>query len=101
VLFFLAIGMRRMNYTNRWLAYTSEAVLPFYTLHQVVIVTLGAALFRWELPILVKYLALAGGAFLIIMGMYELLIRRVNVLRFLFGMQPNPSPRIERSPGRG
>jgi surface polysaccharide O-acyltransferase-like enzyme len=87
VLFFLGAGMQRLNFKSEWLGYASEAVLPFYILHHVVIVALGYALFGWDPPILLKYLVLAGGALLITLGIYELLVRRVNALRFLFGMR--------------
>lgn len=87
VLFFLGTGLQRMNFNSAWLAYGREAVLPFYILHQVVIVALGVLLYRWDPPALLKYLVLAGGAFLIIWGIYARLIRRIRALRFLFGMR--------------
>lgn len=87
VLFILGAGLRRLNFNSAWLVYGSQAVLPFYILHQVALVTLAYALFGWNAPSLVKYLALAGGALLSSLGAYELLVRRLNGLRFLFGMK--------------
>jgi len=43
---------------------------------------------RLDLPILPKYLLVVGLAFLGIMVPYELLIRRFNPLRVLFGLRP-------------
>jgi hypothetical protein len=90
VVFFLGLSMRYLNIKRGWLGYGREAVLPFYILHQAAIVAVAFALFAWQPPILIKFLALAGGAFLITAGVYELLVRRVNLLRFLFGMRPKP-----------
>jgi hypothetical protein len=35
-----------------------------------------------------KFLIISGGSFLIIVGVYELVIRRVNLLRVASGMKP-------------
>jgi hypothetical protein len=67
------------------LRYAREAVLPFYVLHQTVIVVIGFCIAHWEASVMVKYLILNSSSFVVIMALYELLIRRVNVLRFLFG----------------
>ena len=45
-------------------------------------------LVRWPLPDLVKWLIIVISAFTIILGLYEFLVRRADVLRFLFGMKP-------------
>jgi fucose 4-O-acetylase-like acetyltransferase len=92
VVFFLGMGLRWFNFKHPRLKEGVEAVLPFYILHQAAIVVLAYALFTWPSPILVKYLALAGGAFLLTAGAYALVVRRVNGLRFLFGMRPTPGP---------
>ena len=68
--------------------YASEASLPFYMLHQTVIVSIGFFIGDWNLSILVKYPLLILVAFTMIMALYELLIRRINGLRILFGMKP-------------
>jgi glucan biosynthesis protein C len=72
---------------NRFLAYANEAVLPFYILHQTVIITIGYYVVQWNIDIALKYLIIASTSFIVIMAVYELLVRRFNVLRFLFGMK--------------
>jgi hypothetical protein len=74
------------------LTYANKAVLPFYILHQTVILLVGWFIIPLDLSILVKYLIIATGSFVIIMALYELLIRRFNVLRFLFGMRLKKKP---------
>ena len=79
--------MHFLNYRNRFLAYASEAVLPFYILHQTVIIVTGFYIVQWDHDPALKYLAIALLSFSLIMALYELLIKRINVLRFLFGMR--------------
>jgi glucan biosynthesis protein C len=68
------------------LAYASQAVLPFYMLHQTVIVIIAYFIRGWALAIGLKYLFVVGVTFAFNMGLYEFVIRRHRVLRFLFGM---------------
>jgi peptidoglycan/LPS O-acetylase OafA/YrhL len=69
------------------LTYTSEVSLPFYILHQSVIVVIGFFMRDWALGVLPKYVILAVVSFMIIMALYEFMIRRFNALRFLFGLK--------------
>jgi hypothetical protein len=82
----LGFGSRYLNFHNQVLRYAREAVLPFYILHQTVIVVIGFYIANWETSVMVKYLALSTSSFVVIMALYEWLIKRLNVLRFLFGM---------------
>jgi len=47
----------------------------------------GYFMVRWAIPDLAKFAVIAASSFAIITALYELLIRRINVLRFLFGMK--------------
>jgi hypothetical protein len=80
-------GMQHLNFNTPLLKYANEAVLPFYILHQTVIVTLGYFVVQWSIPSLLKFFFTLTASFLISMGLYELIVRRVNLLRFLFGMK--------------
>jgi glucan biosynthesis protein C len=83
----LGFGGRFFNFTNEILKYAREAVLPFYILHQTVIVVIGFYLSDWETSVMVKYLMLSTLSFAVIIAIYDLLIRRIKALRFLFGMK--------------
>jgi len=80
-------GMKRLNVNTPLLKYANEAVLPFYILHQTVVVTVGFFVVGWAIPDLLKFLFILSVSFLIVMGLYEFLVRRINLLRFLFGMK--------------
>ena len=76
-----------LRFSNRFLKYANEAVLPFYILHQMVILCVGFYVLRLHTRLWLEYLIIVTISFAAIMGMYELFIRRVNVLRVLFGMK--------------
>jgi peptidoglycan/LPS O-acetylase OafA/YrhL len=87
---------------SRWrhvARYANEAVLPFYVLHEPVIVAAAWVIVRWEVPIEAKYLVLVMVSFAATLGLYEMLIRRFRITRILFGMKP-PSQRYRGSPKR-
>ena len=83
----LGFGSRFLNFNNGILKYAREAVLPFYILHQTVIVVIGFYIADWEARVAVKYLTLSTLSFIVIIAAYDLLIKRVKALRFLFGMK--------------
>ena len=71
--------------------YANQAVLPFYLLHEPVIVAFAWIIVRWHAPTLVKYPALMAVSFTATLAIYELAIRRYRATRFLFGMKPPPA----------
>jgi hypothetical protein len=83
----LGLGSRFLNRNNRFLSYANEAVLPFYILHQTIIISIGFYVVQWNIGIPLKYLIISTSSFAAIMAIYDLLVRRFNVLRFLFGMR--------------
>ena len=87
VIFLLSLGARYLNFNNRALTYGNEAVLPFYLFHQTIILAVGSFVIRLPMGILPKYAIVAVVSFAVIMALYELGVRRFNVMRFLFGMR--------------
>jgi glucan biosynthesis protein C len=83
----LGIVRRYLTFSNPFLSYANEAVLPFYILHQPVILSIGFFVAGWAIPAIGKYLIMLVSAFIVIMVIYEFLVRRFNVMRFLFGMK--------------
>ncbi|MEN6334322.1 MAG: acyltransferase family protein, partial [Phycisphaerales bacterium] len=80
-------GARHLRSSNRFLKYANEAVLPFYILHQTVILAIGYHVIRLGAPLWLEYAIIVVTSFATTMALYELLIKRVNILRFLFGMK--------------
>lgn len=84
-IFFLAD--RYLSFTNRFLKYASEASMPFYVLHQPVIVLLGFFIRDLSWPIPVKLVFLISISFILIMGSYHFVVRHFGGLRLLLGMK--------------
>ena len=80
-------AMKHLTFTNPFLKYANEAALPFYILHQTVIVTVSYFVVQWAIPDWSKFASVLIVSFLIVIGLYEYLVRRFNLLRFLFGMK--------------
>ena len=90
----LGFGMQHLKSSTRFLQYANEAVLPFYILHQTVLLSMGFFITHWAIPDLLKWVLILASSFAICLGIYEFLVRRVNVLRVLFGMKPTIKPAV-------
>jgi len=92
----LGYGRKYLNFGNRFLTYTAEGAYAFYILHQTVIVVIGYYVVQWSLGIWPKFLVITLVSLVTTTLLYELFVRRINVLRFLFGMKPRPKivPRV-------
>ena len=62
-------------------------MLPFYLLHEPVIVAFAWFIVRWHAPIGVKYPALVVVSFTATLALYEPAVRRYRITRLLFGMK--------------
>jgi peptidoglycan/LPS O-acetylase OafA/YrhL len=81
-------GKAYLSFNTPFLKYANEATLPFYIIHQTVIVCLAYFIVQWAIPDLLKFMITLCGSFLVTVSLYEFLVRRYNILRFLFGMKP-------------
>jgi glucans biosynthesis protein C len=88
VVFLLSLGAKYLNFSNKLLAYSSEAVLPFYLFHQTIILIVGWFVLPLDTSSVVKFLIIALVSFPIILILYEVFVRRIGFMRFLFGMAP-------------
>lgn len=80
-------GHHLLNRPMKWLPYATEAVYPWYILHQTLIIVLGFNLATLSLgPVLEPLLVLSGtiGGCLLL---HEFIIRRSKLLRPLFGLK--------------
>ncbi|MEH7180401.1 acyltransferase family protein [Neobacillus vireti] len=85
----------KLSYTNKWLNYGNEASMPFYVLHQPIIVTVGFFIAEYDWSIQFKLLFIIITAFLIIMFIYQFVIIKVSFIRILFGMKGNRRKTID------
>jgi hypothetical protein len=87
ILAILGFGRKHLSFNTPALKYANEAVLPFYILHQTVLLCVGYFVVQRAIPDLLKWGIILVASFAIIMALYEFLVRRFNPLRFLFGMK--------------
>ena len=83
----LGLGQRFLNFNKKFLGYANEAVLPFYILHHTVIYIIGYYVIQWSGNVGSKFIIISIASFTIIVAIYEILIRRISLLYFLFGMR--------------
>ena len=97
ILAFFGFGFKHLTRSKPILSYANEAVLPFYILHQTVLLSVGYFVVQWKIPDLLKWMVIFAISFPVVMGLYEFGIRRFNVMRFLFGMKPLPQSKAAPS----
>ena len=83
----LGYGRKFLNFTDSFLKYNAESSYPVYILHQTIIVIVGYFVVQWAAGITVKYSVILVLATLITFILYDLIVKRTNVTRFLFGMR--------------
>lgn len=81
------LGDKYLATPKKGLKYLSQASMPFYVLHQPIIVGFGFYLYQlsWNTPS--KLFILSLGSFFIIMLIYQFIIRHISILRVLFGIK--------------
>ncbi len=87
VIAFLGLGSRMLNFSNKFLRYANEGVLPFYILHHSIIYIVGHYIIQWHGDVTAKFLLIAAISFPLIVVIYAFLIRQFDILRYLFGMK--------------
>lgn len=82
-----AFGFRYLNHPSRALRYLSEAAYPIYILHMVFLFLGSALLFPLAIAVKLKFVLVllftAAGC----LGFYELIIKRIALMRLLFGLK--------------
>ena len=82
----LGFGRKYLSFNHKYLKVSNELVLPFYILHQSIIVAVAFYVVGLDLIVIEKYLLIVVLSFPIIATLLYP-ISKVNVLRFLFGMR--------------
>lgn len=88
VVAWLGLAQKHLRFTNRFLAYAVEAMLPVYILHQAVIVGVAFYVVQWQVPMPAKYLVILAASLGLTAVLYEFVVRRLSLLRLMFGMRP-------------
>jgi hypothetical protein len=87
VLSIFHLGQTYLNSSNGILQYANRAAFPFYILHQTVIVALAYYIVRWPYATLVKYAIICASSLISTLLIYDFVVKRTRITRFLFGMK--------------
>lgn len=85
--FILSIGMRYLNFSNRLLQYGRKAIVPFFVVHQPVIIVISYFVVQWDISLVPKLFIVILGSFLVSIGFYEFVVKRIRILSMAFGVK--------------
>ena len=83
----IIFGMRYLDYEDSWLKYCKQAVMPFYLIHHPVIIAIAYYVVQWDTSMIIKILSVICGSFVVTLGLFEFLIKRINLLANLLGIK--------------
>jgi surface polysaccharide O-acyltransferase-like enzyme len=83
----LGYSRAKLNRPSTLLAYATEAVYPFYIVHQTITIFIAYYMITWRAPVAVKFPLLAAGTFVGSWLAFEI-ARRTAVTRALMGLRP-------------
>ena len=81
----------------RWLPYATEAVLPWYVLHQSLIIGVAYVLVPLKIGAVTEPLVVVATTVIGFGVLHEFVIRRSRAMRFLFGLKPVAVSRLPAS----
>ncbi len=87
ILGILGFGYKYLNKPSTILSYLSQAAYPVYIIHMFVLYAAAAIILPLELPIFFKFLAIVSLSALVCYLIYEYIIKRIGILRPLFGLK--------------
>ncbi len=87
ILTIFGFALKYLNKPGKFLTYRNKAVYPFYILHQTILLFLGYYLKDLHIHILLKFIIVIIGTFLICWLIYELIILKIKIIQPLFGLK--------------
>jgi glucans biosynthesis protein C len=87
IIFIISMGMKYLDRESDYRHQLNEAVLPFYILHQTVLLLIGYIVVQWNWSSWGKWGIIASSSLFVCLLIYILVIRPYNSMRFLFGME--------------
>jgi peptidoglycan/LPS O-acetylase OafA/YrhL len=84
----LAFGVRRLQKGGAAFRWLRDSAFPVYVLHSPAIVLVGHFVIRSDWSIPAKFAAILSGSLAVVLLAYELLVRNLAPLRFVFALKP-------------
>lgn len=87
VLALLSLGQHYFQFRNSVLTYLNEAAYPVYILHQTILVTIAFFVVQLNTNIMTKFFVISTATVFVTLLVYEVLVRRIQTMRSLFGLK--------------
>jgi peptidoglycan/LPS O-acetylase OafA/YrhL len=94
----LGFGMRHLAHSPRWLPYMTEATYPAYIIHMPILSFIALFVVGWQAPLLLKFAVIAVTTCIAVLSVYDGAIKRIPLLRFLFGLKPLRARTVSNRP---
>lgn len=87
ILTIIGFAKKHLTTSSSILKYLNQAVFSFFIIHQTIIVAIGYWIVQLKVSIFTKYMLLSICSSIIIYALYEYVIRRTKLTRFLYGIK--------------
>jgi len=81
------LGYHYLNKPSALLSYLSKAAYPVYIIHMFVLFAGALIILPLEIPLMLKFITITLFTFVFCYLIYEFILRRINILRPLFGLK--------------
>ena len=82
-----AFGYKYLNRPGKSLSYLSQAAYPIYIIHMIFLFLASLLIFPLNIEVHLKFILVLTGTFVGSFIFYEFIIRRINIIRPLFGVE--------------
>jgi hypothetical protein len=87
ILCLLGYSRKHLDINSQALQYANKAVYPFYILHQTVLIIIGYYIIQLDTGIATKYTLAVFGTYTLTLAIYELVVKRLGIMKVLFGVK--------------
>ncbi len=86
----VGFGLRYLTSSGKVVRYLTEATFPIYVLHMPILTIIGYYVVRWPMGIAFKFTFITVAAMVVTIVLFEVFVRHVAPMRFVFGMRVRP-----------
>lgn len=87
-------GYKYLNRPGKALTYLSQGAYPIYIIHMVFLYWGSIVILPLEIPVVWKFILLIGFTIVGCFASYDLIIRRIGILRPVFGLKPKAKKKM-------
>ena len=93
------LAIKYLRSTNQLKEYLNQSTYPVYVLHMLVLTTVAYCILRLNFNLVDEFLVIVVLTLAATLLIYGLLVRRIGILRFLFGLHTAATKPTPRRPG--